>query len=50
VELKFVEKVDPAHKQPILTCLRRTGIKLGHMVNFGEVLNDVSTRIDCHGG
>jgi GxxExxY protein len=38
VELKSVEKVHPAHKKQLLTYLRLTGLKLGYVLNFGEVL------------
>ena len=38
VELKSVEKVNPAHKKQLLTYLRLTGIKLGYLLNFGEAL------------
>jgi GxxExxY protein len=38
VELKSVEKVSPAHKKQLLTYLRLTGLKLGYLLNFGEVL------------
>ena len=38
VELKSVEKVNPAHKKQLLTYLRLTGMKLGYLLNFGEAL------------
>lgn len=38
VELKSVEKVSPAHKKQLLTYLRLTELKLGYLLNFGEVL------------
>ena len=38
VELKSVEKVHPAHKKQLLTYLRLTGMKLGYLLNFGDVL------------
>ena len=38
VELKSVEKVNPAHKKQLLTYLRLTGMKLGYLLNFGESL------------
>lgn len=49
VELKFVEKVHSAHKKPLRTYLRLTGMKLGYLLNFGEALMmDGITRI-VHG-
>ena len=46
VELKSVEKVHPAHKKQLLTYLRLTGMKLGYLLNFGDVLmKDGITRI-----
>jgi GxxExxY protein len=38
VELKSVENVHPAHKKQLLTYFRLTGMKLGYLLNFGEVL------------
>ena len=38
VELKSVEKVNPAHKKQLLTYLRLTGMKLGYLLNFGAAL------------
>ncbi len=38
VELKSVEKVLPVHKKQLLTYLRLSGLKLGYLLNFGEVL------------
>ena len=38
LELKSVERVTPAHKKQLLTYLRLTGLKLGYLLNFGEVL------------
>ncbi|MDA3961534.1 MAG: GxxExxY protein, partial [Planctomycetota bacterium] len=38
VELKSVEKVHPVHKKQLLTYLKLTGLKLGYLLNFGEVL------------
>ena len=38
VELKSVERVNPAHKKQLLTYLRLTGLKLGYLLNFGEAL------------
>lgn len=38
LELKSVEKVNPAHKKQLLTYLKLTGLKLGFLLNFGEEL------------
>ena len=38
LELKSVEKLNPAHKKQLLTYLRLTGMKLGYLLNFGEAL------------
>ena len=38
VELKSVEKTNPAHKKQLLTYLKLTGMKLGYLLNFGEEL------------
>ena len=38
IELKSVEKVNPAHKKQLLTYLRLTGIKLGYVLNFSDAL------------
>jgi GxxExxY protein len=38
IELKSVEKPNPAHKKQLLTYLRLTGMKLGYLLNFGEAL------------
>ncbi len=38
VELKSVEKVNPAYKKQLLTYLRLTGMKLRFLLNFGEAL------------
>ena len=38
VELKSVESVSPAHKKQVLTYLKLSGLKLGYLINFGEVL------------
>jgi len=38
VELKSVEKVNPAHKKQLLTYLRLTDSKLGYVLNFGDEL------------
>ncbi len=46
LELKSVEKEHPAHKKQVLTYLKLTGLKLGYLLNFGEVLmKDGITRI-----
>ena len=46
VELKSVEKLNPAHKKQLLTYLRLTGMKLGYLLNLGEALmEDGITRI-----
>ena len=38
VELKSVEKINPAYKKQLLTYLKLTGLKLGYLLNFGEEL------------
>jgi GxxExxY protein len=38
LEMKSVEKVTPAHKKQVQTCLRLTGCYLGYPFNFGEAL------------
>ena len=38
VELKSVEKINPAHKKQLLTYLRLTNTKLGYILNFGTEL------------
>jgi len=38
IEVKSIEKVNPVHKKQVLTYLRLTGMKLGLLLNFGEVL------------
>lgn len=46
VELKSMEQVQPAHKKQVFTYLRPTGMKLGYLLNFDEVLmKDRITRI-----
>jgi GxxExxY protein len=46
VELRSVEKVNPAHKKQLLTYLRLTGMKLGYLLNFGEsLMKEEITRI-----
>ena len=49
VELKSVERVNPAHKKQLLTYLDLTGLRLGSSMNFGEALmKDGITRV-IHG-
>jgi GxxExxY protein len=38
IELKCLEQINEAHKKQLLTYLRRTGCKLGFLLNFGEAL------------
>jgi len=38
IELKSVEKFNPAHKKQVLTYLKLTHLKLGYLLNFGEAL------------
>ena len=38
VELKCVERLNNAHKKRVLTYLRLTDKRLGHLLNFGEAL------------
>ena len=38
IELKSVEKVSPVHKKQFLTYLRLTNLKVGYLLNFGDVL------------
>ena len=38
VELKSVEKQNPVHPKQCLTYLKLTGMKLGYVLNFNEVL------------
>jgi len=38
VALKSVERITPAHKKQLLTCLRLTGLRLRYLLNFGEAL------------
>ena len=38
LELKSVERPNPAHKKQVLTYLKLTGLKLGFLLNFGEEL------------
>lgn len=46
VELKTVEKVLPVHEAQLLTYLKRTGIKVGLLLNFNvPVLKDGIKRM-----
>jgi GxxExxY protein len=46
LELKSVERTNPAHKKQLLTYLKLSGLKLGYLLNFGEALmKDGITRI-----
>ena len=46
VELKSVEKLAPVHAKQLLTYLKLTGVKLGLLVNFGDVrLKDGIKRV-----
>ena len=38
IELKSVEKVLPVHYKQLQTYLKLTGLKLGLLINFNEVL------------
>jgi GxxExxY protein len=38
IELKSVEAVLPVHKKQLLTYLKLTGLKLGLLINFNEML------------
>jgi len=38
LELKSLEQICDAHKKQLLTYLRLTGLRLGYLLNFGEVL------------
>ena len=38
IELKSIDQLSPVHYKQLLTYLRLTGIKLGLLVNFNEVL------------
>lgn len=45
LELKSVERIQPAHKKQVQTYLKLTGLKLGYLLNFGEdVLKSGITR------
>ncbi|NDV61112.1 GxxExxY protein [Puniceicoccales bacterium CK1056] len=46
LELKSVERTNPAHKKQLLTYLKLSNLKLGYLLNFGEALmKDGITRI-----
>lgn len=46
LELKSVERINPAHKKQLLTYLELSGLKVGYLLNFGEALmKDGITRI-----
>jgi GxxExxY protein len=46
LELKSVERINPAHKKQLLTYLKLSGLKIGYLLNFGEALmKDGITRI-----
>jgi GxxExxY protein len=46
IELKSVEKINPAHKKQLLTYLKLTHTKLGFILNFGsELMKDGIIRI-----
>jgi GxxExxY protein len=38
IEIKSVESISPVHNKQLLTYLKITGLKLGILVNFNEVL------------
>ncbi|MDP8205315.1 MAG: GxxExxY protein [Candidatus Electryonea clarkiae] len=38
IEIKSLEELHPVHKKQLLTYLRLTDIRLGLLINFGEVL------------
>jgi len=38
IELESVEKVSSVHKKQLLTYLRLTDLKVGYLLNFGDVL------------
>ncbi len=38
VEVKSVEKINPAHKKQLLTYMKLANRKLGYLLNFGEAL------------
>jgi len=46
LELKSVERTNPAHKKQLLTYLKLSNLNLGYLLNFGEALmKDGVTRI-----
>ena len=46
IEIKSVETIAPVHPKQLLTYLKISGIKLGLLINFDEVLiKDGITRI-----
>lgn len=46
LELKSVERTNPAHKKQLLTYLKLSNLKVGYLLNFGEALmKDGITRI-----
>ena len=49
VELKSVVAIHPAHKKQLLTYLRLAGMKLGYLLNFGEVLMKDGITRTVHG-
>jgi GxxExxY protein len=38
LELKSVDSINEVHKKQLLTYLKLAGIKLGYLMNFGEIL------------
>ncbi len=38
LELKSIESINNAHKKQLLTYLKLTGMRLGYLLNFGEVM------------
>jgi GxxExxY protein len=36
IELKSVERINPAHRKQVQTYVRLMGLKLGYLLNFGE--------------
>ena len=49
IELKSVEKTNPAHKKQLLTYLKLTGLKLGYVLNFGEELMKIGITRTANG-
>ena len=46
LELKSVETTSKVHKKQVLTYLNLTGLKLGYLLNFGQVvMKDGITRL-----